>query len=69
MDLTYSFLQDKEPTEAQLEMLMREVAEDVRNRREKADADFRELIRKEIKLAAQRGKPLIKNTIRHGNET
>ena len=60
MDLTYSFLQDEEPTEAQLEMLMREVAEEARNRREKADADFRELIRKEIRLAAQRGKSLIK---------
>ncbi len=60
MDLTYNFLQDKEPTEAQLEMLMREVGEEARNRREKADADFKELIRKEIKLAAQRGKALIK---------
>lgn len=60
MDLAYNFLQDKEPTEAQLEMLMREVAEDARERREKADANFKELIRKEIELASQRYKSLMK---------
>ncbi len=60
MDLTYNFLQDKEPTDAQLEMLMREVAEDARKRRDEADAKFKQLIQKEVELAAQRGKSLIK---------
>ncbi len=60
MDLTYNFLQDTEPSEEQLEMLMCEVAEEARKRREKADESFKKTILNEIKLAAERGKKLIK---------
>lgn len=35
--LIYSFLSDTEPTDAQQESLMKEVAEDVRKKREKTD--------------------------------
>jgi hypothetical protein len=59
MDLTYSFLQDTEPSEIQLDMLMHEVVEDVLKRKEKADKDFKLLIYKEIELATERSKSLI----------
>ncbi|MDR0865823.1 MAG: hypothetical protein LBO74_12965 [Candidatus Symbiothrix sp.] len=60
MDLTYSFLQDTEPSEMQLDMLMHEVAEEAQKRREKADENFMQLIDKEIKLAVKRGGLLMK---------
>ncbi len=60
MDLTYSFLQDSEPTEAQLKELMKEVAVDARKRKRNADKNFLKLIRHEIKLAAKRSKLLTK---------
>jgi hypothetical protein len=53
MDMTYSFLSETEPTEIQLETLMREVAEDARLRREAADRNFQQLIYKEINNAKQ----------------
>jgi hypothetical protein len=49
MDLNYSFLQNTEPNEMQLELLMREVAEEARGKREEADKKFRQLIDEEIK--------------------
>ncbi|GHS97773.1 hypothetical protein FACS189421_05160 [Bacteroidia bacterium] len=61
MDWTYNFLQDTEPSDLQLEMLMHEVADEARTRRKKADENYKRLINKEIKLAAERGKSLIKN--------
>ena len=59
MDMTYNFQQDSEPTEAQLKRLMREVAQEARKKKEKADRDFQRLIRKEVKLAAERAKRLL----------
>ncbi|KAA6303540.1 MAG: hypothetical protein EZS26_000091 [Candidatus Ordinivivax streblomastigis] len=61
MDLNYSFLRDTEPNEMQLEMLMREVAEEALGKREAADKKFRQLIDEEIKLAIERSKSLVKN--------
>jgi hypothetical protein len=61
MDLTYSFLQDTEPDEMQLELLMREVADEARKRREEADEKLRQMIYKEVELAEERSKALIKN--------
>jgi len=61
MDLSYNFLQDTEPSEAQLEMLMREVAEDVLQRKKKADANFMRLIHHEVKLASERYALLTEN--------
>lgn len=60
MDLKYNFLQDTEPTDKQLEALMREVAIDVRKKREKADCAYQEQIAKEVSLAAKRFEALIK---------
>lgn len=60
MDLKYNFLQDTEPTDKQLEVLMREVAVDVRKKREKADRAYQKLIAKEVNLAAKRFKALTK---------
>lgn len=60
MDLTYNFLQDTEPTDEQLEQLMREVAIDARKRREKADRAFQKLLRQEVSKAAKRAKTLFK---------
>ena len=63
MDLNYNFSQNREPTDQQLELLMHEVALDARKKREKADRDYQEIIRKEIDLARKRADVLIsKNT-------
>jgi len=59
MNMTYSFRQDSEPTEAQLEKLMREVAQEARKKKEKADKNFQRLIQEEIKLAAERAQKLV----------
>ncbi len=63
MDLKYNFLQDTEPSEEQLEILMREVAADAQKRREAADERFQQLIHEEVKLAAERSQAIIKNTV------
>ena len=59
MDLNYNFSQNREPTDQQLELLMHEVALDARKKREKADRDYQEIIRKEIDLARKRADVLI----------
>jgi hypothetical protein len=56
VDMTYNFRQDAEPTDEQLEQLMREVGEDVRNRAAKADEMFWENFRKEMQQAKERMK-------------
>jgi hypothetical protein len=53
VDMTYNFRQDAEPTDDQLEQLMREVGEDVRARAAKADEAFWENVRKERELAKE----------------
>ena len=53
VDMTYNFRQDAEPTDEQLEQLMREVGEDVRARAKKADEELWKNVRKEIQLAAE----------------
>ncbi|KAA6309587.1 hypothetical protein EZS27_038951 [termite gut metagenome] len=68
-DMTYSFLWDTEPSDAQLERLMQEVVEDARIRRIKADEDFKKLIHKEVKLATERNKSLLKELLGAEHET
>ena len=53
IDMTYNFRQDAEPTDEQLEQLMREVGEEVRARAKKADEELWKNVRKEIQLAAE----------------
>ena len=53
VDMTYNFRQDAEPTDEQLEQLMREVGEEVRDRAKKADEELWKNVRKEIHLAAE----------------
>jgi hypothetical protein len=53
IDMTYNFRQDAEPTDEQLEQLMREVGEDVCARAKKADEELWKNVRKEIQLAAE----------------
>ena len=48
MDMKYSFRSEAEPTDAQLEALMREVIADVIKRREAADKAYWELLKKEV---------------------
>ena len=48
MDMKYSFRSETEPTDAQLEALMREVIADVIKRREAADKAYWELLKKEV---------------------
>jgi len=48
MDMTYSFNSEKEPTDAQLETLMREVAVDATKRRKAADKAYWKLLKKEV---------------------
>lgn len=50
----YRFLSDDEPTDEQLEMLMKEVGEDVRKRKLAADKKFREHLQLEVELAHKR---------------
>lgn len=66
-DLSYSFLSDAEPTEAQLEAIMREVAEEAVQKRKRADVELKKMIHREIKDAAQRGKRLFEQNTQ--NET
>ena len=56
IDMTYSFLQDDEPTDEQLLVLMQEVAEDARCRQERIAKQVIENIKNESAraLAAQR---------------
>ena len=51
MDMKYSFSSGIEPTDAQLETLMKEVAEDARIRREKADQTFWQSLKEEVRQA------------------
>jgi hypothetical protein len=53
VDMTYNFGWDTEPTDEQLEQLMREVIEDVRARAAKADEELWKNVRKEVELAAE----------------
>lgn len=50
----YRFLSDEEPTDEQLEQLMKEVGEEVRERKEKADKKFKEHLRLQVRLAHER---------------
>jgi len=59
MDLNYNFSQNREPTDQELELLMREVASDARKKREKADHDYQNVIRREIDSARKRADALI----------
>ena len=49
MDMKYNFRSEKEPTDAQLEALMKEVIADVIKRREAADKAYWKLLEKEVK--------------------
>jgi hypothetical protein len=53
VDMTYNFRQDTEPTDEQLEQLMREVGEDARARGEKAEKEFWQNFHKEMQKAAE----------------
>jgi hypothetical protein len=53
VDMTYNFRQDAEPTDEQLEQLMREVGEEVRARGEEADKKFWQNVRNEMQLAEE----------------
>jgi hypothetical protein len=55
----YSFLWDTEPTDEQLETLMREVGEDVRRRRKKAVENFQATLKLEMQQAATRYESLL----------
>ena len=59
MDMTYSFNSEKEPTDAQLEMLMREVAADATKRRKEADKAYWELLKEEVERV-KKNSPFIK---------
>ena len=49
MNMKYRFSSDAEPTDAQLEALMREVITDVIKRRKKADKAYWKLLKEEAK--------------------
>ena len=48
MDMTYSFNSEAEPTDAQLEALMREVATDATKRRKAANKVYWKLLKEEV---------------------
>ncbi|MDR1973140.1 MAG: hypothetical protein LBQ31_00510 [Bacteroidales bacterium] len=62
MEDHYRFLGDAEPTDEQLEMLMREVAEEAIKRRELADIKFQQQLSYELKLAKENYKKLVAKT-------
>jgi len=51
---SYRFLSDAEPTDEQLEQLMKEVGEEARERKEKANRKFKEYVQQQIKLVRER---------------
>ena len=53
VDMTYSFLQDDEPTDEQLQVIMQEVAEEARSGREKVARQVIENIEREYIRALQ----------------
>ena len=59
MDMTYSFNLETEPTDAQLETLMREVAADATKRRKEADKVFWQKLEEEVKKAEIRARPIL----------
>lgn len=61
MDLKYSFLSDAEPTDAQLQALMEEVAVEARKKRIAANKVFHALMKKEMKIAKELHKNLMKD--------
>lgn len=60
MNTSYRFISDLEPTDKELELLMKEVINDVKMRAKKADLKFKELQKVQINSALQRQK-LLKN--------
>ena len=54
MKKKYSFLSDFEPTDAQLEMIMKEVVSEAQKKKEKADKLLEAQIHKEVQLTAAR---------------
>ena len=54
MKKKYSFLSEFEPTDAQLEMIMKEVALEAQKKKVKADKFLKELIHKEVQLTTAR---------------
>jgi hypothetical protein len=59
IDMTYSFLQDDEPTDDQLHVIMQEVAEDARRENEQVQKEMLESIEREY----QRMHALMQNNI------
>lgn len=59
MDMTYNFNSNTEPTDAQLETLMREVAADATKRRKAADKVFWKRLEEEVTRAEERARPLL----------
>ena len=58
IDMTYSFLSDEEPSDEQLEQLMREVVEEARQKREEAAKKYREAAQKEFDRLCTKMQPL-----------
>lgn len=54
--LEYSFLSETEPSDSQLEGLMKEVIEDVRKRRKKADKTLKNMMRKALLISRENNK-------------
>jgi hypothetical protein len=50
---SYRFLSDEEPTDEQLEQLMKEVGEEARAQNEKANRKFKEYVQLQIKLVRE----------------
>jgi len=48
VDMTYSFLSDEEPTDEQLEQLMREVGEEARRKKKEARKRYKDFMQKEL---------------------
>ena len=59
MDMTYKFNSNTEPTEAQLETLMREVVADATKRKKAADKVFWQNLKEEVKRAEVRARPIL----------
>jgi hypothetical protein len=59
VDMTYSFLQDEEPTDEQLLVIMQEVAEEARRGREEVARQVIENIERECIRSAQQFQQII----------
>ena len=68
MDMSYKFISETEPTDEQLETLMREVAIDARKRKEEPDSAFWKSLKDEVMRTAGRSKMELESCLKRNEK-